>query len=292
MTTPSPVKRTPAASAISGGRMAEHLWPSVLDMVEGWMHSDGLEIADVKERLSAGDWRKVLTKEEVEEVEPRLRRLWKERLAKERAQKEIEPALRVSMERDEVPRVQESGVFAMMADAFSTILGVGVAQVKTRWRSGPSRVLHEGDDATMIHGQGRDWLLCAVRITRANGEEEILPEHRIRARSRKPCPGYKGRRLYLQVLEADVTTRGHDPQVLMRRLAAWTLAYFGPRSGMRDMSELGQLNGVTRQAVHQQMEVIRKVHRRRTGEEQPRIGGSAQASGMRRGCGGARRSRE
>lgn len=279
-------------------RLDETLWPTVVDVVAGWMGQEQISFAEVRSRLSnSPEWSEVLSDEDLAEVEPRVRARWRESIRSERRDQALEKELltRGPGESDGLPRMAEDGVLAMLADAFAAVFGVGVAEIRTVWRRGPCRSLRDGDRAEMVwgagHGGGEEWLVCAVKITRGNGQEVFLPEHKIVTLGKRPpkTGGYRGRRLEMRVLDAEHAVKAHDPKRMMRRIAAWKLAYFGPRSGMAHMVELAKLNGVTKQAVHQQMNGVRRIHRERTGDKVARIGGSGMACGRRAGVGGARK---
>lgn len=274
--------------------MQEEWWPTVIDKSLEWMDADGLSIAEVVDRFRNNrEWRRLMGGEDLKELERRIAKRQAQILAEDRRKEDLSPSLAVGgmlpdSER-EVPRATERGVLGMLAEAFSWVFGVGVAELRTEWRRGPSRVLYEGDEATVLNGRGPDWLVCAVKITRADGREEILEECKIRALGRKPKKGYKGRLLYLMRLE--IEGKHHDAQAMMRRAAAFALAYGGERSGMANQVELAKLNNVTKQAVQQQMNVIRRKHQQATGETIARIGGSGAACGRRRGKGGGGKRR-
>lgn len=287
--------------------LTELEWGTVLDFCEEKI-AEGWEVRDVGEHLGNVRGRWGLMRADVEALEGRLRERWRERVAEEgdleRAQKrdvggEAGPGSGLGMGTgigtsanvggsgsESGGGGSDSGVRAQLMDALALILGVGVKAMKIVWRKGPCRVLREGDAAEMLWGAGRDWMVCAVRIRRADGREEVLPEHRIRARGKRACGRYKGARLHL--LKMDLEVQGHSPEVMMRRLAAWSFTYMGIRCGVRDMVELARLNGTSKQAVHQQIGVIREKHAARTGErlEKVRIGGAVPGRGRR--AGGAR----
>lgn len=171
------------------------------------------------------------------------------------------------------------GIMGILCEAVGEMFGVSMTKAKVTWQRGPEITMSEGDTYLEKEGEGRDWLVRAVIVRRANGTEEVFPEHRVRGMRRKLRAGCKKPQLLLDCLT--LSSDGINEKAMLRRLAAWKFTYFGRESGVMNGVELADVFGVKKQTMHKQLKRVRQWHETRTGEASGRLGGCVTSRGNR-----------
>ena len=261
-------------------RLSEAHWGTVMDVVDQWVRESGLGLDAALpwcvEKLRT-EWG--MGADDCAAVLPRYKRWRMDRWREDefgdaplddRRAAAAAKACRLTM-----------GQMAAVAEMVEEMFGVELAEIVPVWVDGPKITLYDGDTVETLQGKGRDWMVSAVQVRRAGGEVKIYPEAKVGYVDRSPAPGRRGRRAGLKVLTMEC--RGLNVEGMMRRAAAWKLAYFGPESGVADAVELAELCGIRKQSVNGRMKKVRTWHKARSGGA---LFGEVPARGRREGTRG------
>lgn len=266
-------------------RLTELEWESVVEFCDV-LRGEGLDFDDIRAQLrrkpKVSDpllrrgWG--MDEADVAQVEPRVRGEWLNRIKGEEEREEFEEVKHGGAAA--VPR-QVPVSLGALAEIVQFMWGMNIADAEVVWRPARKVTVYPGDKVREIKGPGRDWLVCAVEICRADGGVDVFPEHAVRAEEQSLERGRNGRRVHLKMLSLE--GKRHDAEAGMRRLAAVKFSYFQESSGIESAAELGKINGTSKQNEAQRMARIRLVHERVTGEGADRLNGAVPERGRRRG---------